>query len=95
MASVTKVANVVPGSVVPAGLPAVLRGEDMKTVVLADSVRSLYHDILQALVVRVEGKQPLWLFVMLFSLYVLQILVSKDSCLSREGEAQVNVVLAG
>lgn len=58
-------------------------------VVLADSARSLYHDILQALVARVEGKQPLWLFVMLSPVCVLQVLVSKDSCLSGEGEAQV------
>lgn len=89
MASVTKVANVIPGSVVPAGLSAVLRREDVKMVVLADSARSLYHDILQALVARVEGKQPLWLFVMLSPVCVLQVLVSKDSCLSGEGEAQV------
>lgn len=64
----------------------------MKMVVLSDSTRSLYHDILQALV---EGKQPLWLFVMLSPVCVLQVLVSKDSCLSGEGEAQVDVVLAG
>lgn len=63
VASVTKVANIIPGSVIPAGLSAVLRREDMKMVVLSDSTRSLYHDILQALV---EGKQSLWLFVMLF-----------------------------
>lgn len=49
----------------------------------------------RSLALRVEVKQPLCLFVRLFSLHILKILLSKGSCLSREGRARADVVLAG